>query len=248
MTLTVTDEHGATGSESVVVEVDEGPGTDPDPDPDPAAAPELVGHTATNGHVLAPELSVPGDVEAGDLVLLFVTTGNDVELDGPAGAGDWEEAAKVASGPLTVTVFSTVAGDSDAEETVTVTLSSQVKSDLVAVAYRGVGTADPIEVLESAVAANTTDHASPVVTIDGENRAALSFWAERSGATTEWTAPADVTVVSAQTGVGGGRVGSLLTADRPDPGSYGNLIAQTDATSARRAALTIVLAPEEVTP
>ncbi|HLS33308.1 MAG TPA: hypothetical protein VK039_06955, partial [Brevibacterium sp.] len=176
------------------------------------------------------------------------TTGNDVELDGPSGVSGWEEVTTLSSGPLIVTVFSTVASASDAGETVTVGLSSQVKSDLVAVAYRGVAAEDPIEALETAVAANTTEHGSPVVTVPGEHRTVLSFWAERSSSTTEWTPPDGVTVISAQAGVGGGRVGSLLAAAQPEAGDYGDLVARTDATSARRAALTLALAPGTVTP
>lgn len=235
VTLTVTDQHGASATDAVTVEVED--------EAEPTETPELVGHAAVSGQAFSPHVSVPDGVASGDLLLLFVTASDPDDLSAPSGVGEWDEVNQVTSGPMVVRVFSRIADGSESGEDVAIELPRLFKTDVVLAAYRGVAN-EPF-VSESTVAAQTSIHSTPVVDIAGEGRIALSFWAERSSATTEWSAPTEVSVISAQTGVGGGRVGSLLAEAQPGSGSYGNLVAETDATSARSAALTIVLTPEQ---
>lgn len=204
--------------------------------------PLLVGQDATNEQSLEPQVVVPAEVQSGDVLLLFVTAAAADELQGPSGVSGWTDEGQVTSGPLAVSVFSHVAEDADAGQDVTMTLPRYFKTDLTLVAYRGVG-ADPVEIIESAVASRATEHTTPVVAVPGSGRTVLSFWADRSSTTTKWTAPAGLSVISTQIGVGGGRVTSLLGAAESEAGEYGGLTAQTDQESARSAAMTVVLAP-----
>src|SRR5690625_3979071 len=178
VTLTVTDQEGATANHVIEVTVRE-----------PGQSPDLVGHAATSAHSLTTQVQVPHEVEEGDLLLLFVTAGSSDEMAGPSGAGSWEQVTRVESGPMPVTVFGKFADGSEGGESVSMSLPRLFKTDLVVAAYRGVGGSELVEVVESAVAASTDSHTTPVAQVPGEGRTVLSFWAERSSSTTEWTAP-----------------------------------------------------------
>lgn len=237
VTLTVTDEDGATGSTSHELTVSDGSVPPPTP-------PELVGHDATNAYTTMPTVTVPADVQAGDLLVLFASTAADDVLPGPDGVGAWDEVTRVLSGPLAVSVYTRVADGSEAGQDVSVTLPRAYRSDLTISVHRGVA-GDEFEVMESSVTANTDTHTSPTVTVPGDHRTALSFWADRSSTTTAWTAPAGVAVISSQTGSGTARVSSMLAREEVATGAYGGLVATTDATSARGVQLTILMAPAE---
>lgn len=241
VTLTVADQSGLTGSATYPLHVSDGTGP-------VATAASLVGTSAVmRQQVAAATVPVPAAAQAGDLLVLFVTANQAVGGTGPTGAGDWTLAKEVVSGTLNVSVFTKVADGSEAGQTVTMTMpNSSYRTDLTMLAYRGVG-GTGIELIESAIDANTASHTSPALAVPGEKRVVLSFWADRSSSTTSWTAPGGVDVVSTQVGSGGGRVSSLITSQIVDGGSYGGLVATTDAVSARGAALTLTLAPT-VTP
>ena len=235
--LTVTDESGATGSVTYELSVSDGSG------PVTTAA-ELVDQVAVMAQQTATaRVAVPAGVQANDLLVLMVTTNLADAGSGPAGAGAWDLERRVVSGPLVVSVFTKVADGSEAGKSVSMTWpSASYRTDLTMLVYRGVGDAG-VEVLASAVDASTASHTSPVVVVPGEKRVAVSFWADRSSSTTGWTAPAGVNVVSTQVGSGSGRVSSLVTAQTVDAGSYGGLVATTNAASARGVSITFLLAP-----
>ncbi|WP_458040309.1 MULTISPECIES: PKD domain-containing protein [Bacteria] len=236
VTLTVTDESGLTGSVTHVVEVGDGSG------PVEAAA-ELVGTSAV-WSLASPAVDVPDEVQAGDLLLMFVSANQAGSVPAPAG---WVLEEQTVSGPLAVSLFTRVADGSEAGSQVAVAVPSGVRSDVTLVAYRGVLDGG-IEALESAVSANTATHTSPQVTSAGAERVAVTFWADRSSSTTGWTAPGGVDVVSTQIGTGGGRVTTLVTSQTVGAGPYGGLVATTDAASARGVSMTLLLAPTVVGP
>ncbi|WP_299449857.1 hypothetical protein, partial [uncultured Serinicoccus sp.] len=101
--------------------------------------------------------------------------------------------------------------------------------------------------LDADVFSSTATSTTPVVSVEGDSRVVLSFWADRSSSTTEWTAPEEVDVVSTSIGTGGGTVSTLLGRGAADEGDYGGLSATTNAASGRSLAMTLVLAPQEVT-
>ncbi len=236
VSLTVADGSGATGSVTHELSVSDGSA------PVTTAA-QLVDQVAVMREQVAnPGVTVPSGVQADDLLVLFVTTNFADEAAGPDGVGAWDLESRTVSGPLAVSVFTKVADGSEADQSVSMTWPTNHRTDLTMLVYRGVGDAG-VEVLESVVDARTDSYASPVVEVPGEQRVALSLWADRSSSTTAWTAPPGVDVVSTQVGTGGGRVSSLMTAETVDAGSYGGLVASTDAAGARGVAMTLLLTP-----
>ncbi|WP_197287324.1 hypothetical protein, partial [Planomonospora sphaerica] len=73
----------------------------------------------------------------------------------------------------------------------------------------------------------------------------VSYWGEKSSATTAWTAPQGQTVRSTQAGTGSGRITSLLTdGGGPVPaGTSPGVTATADAASLRATMWSLVLAP-----
>lgn len=237
VTLTVTDENGTTGSTTYELELSQ------DPDPGGLVGPELVGMAASSSdRGVNPSVSVPQEVQAGDLLVFFVSTNQTDEYAAPEG---WVEERRVVSGGLVVSVFTRVATAADSGSLVGLELPhASIRADLTMAAYRGVHD-DGVEALESVISSRTEVHDSPQVMVGGDERVVLTFFADRSSSTTQWTAPSDVEVLSTQVGTGGGRLGTLLTAASPGSGSFGPLTAQTDAPSGRGVAVMLVLAPHE---
>lgn len=237
VTLTVVDEFGA--SVSATLEVDVPDGSEP-----VLTAATPVGAAAVSLSVMRPTVTIPSSVAAGDLLLLYATVNQTLTIPAPAG---WTPVRNVASGTLSVGVFSRVADGSEPGASVGVNLPAAYRSDLTLTAYRGVGP-EGIEVSAGAAGSATSAHTSPVVSVAGEQRVVLTFWADRSSTTTGWTAPTGVDLLSTQVGTGSGRVSTLLVASGAGAGDAGGLTATTNAASARDASVTLVLAPTLVGP
>ncbi|WP_281966188.1 PKD domain-containing protein [Serinicoccus marinus] len=238
--LTVTDEEGATGSVTYEVTVTDGSGP-------VLVAPELVGQASEiTLQSFSSSVVLPEEVQAGDLLTMFVTTNWADVGSAPQGVGEWQEQERVISGQLAVSVYTRIADGSEADAQVSVDWPRSMRTDMTVVAYRGVGET-PVELVASEIFRSTATSTTPVVSVEGDSRVALSFWADRSSSTTEWTAPEEVDVISTSIGSGGGRVTTLLGRGPADEGDYGGLSATTNEASGRSVAMTLVLAPQEVT-
>src|SRR5699024_5740801 len=185
-------------------------------DPGDLVGPELVGMAASSSdRGVNPSVSVPQEVQAGDLLVFFVSTNQTDEYAAPEGG---VEERRVVSGGLVVSVLSRVGTAADSGALVGVELPrASRRADLRMGAYRGVHE-DGIEARESGSSSRTEVHDSPQVMVGGDERVVLTFFADRSSSTTEWTAPSDVEVLSTQVGTRGGGWGTLLTTASPRGG------------------------------
>jgi hypothetical protein len=189
-------------------------------------------------------LPIPADVAVGDGLLMFVTyANNSVTNAAPAG---WTLLGTAASGAggLESDVYYRSADASDAGSQVSVDFSAAVRNTVTIADYTGVDlTSAPV--FKQATDAATTNHTSPSGTIPGGGGFPVTFWADKSSATTSWTPPAAVTSRATSFGTGSGFVTSLLAdAGTPAPaGGYGGLVATTNDAAARGASWTIVLSP-----
>jgi hypothetical protein len=89
-----------------------------------------------------------------------------------------------------------------------------------------------------------TTHTTPGVTVDGTGRWVVSYWADKSSTTLDWTPPPGVAVRDEFVGTGGGHIGALLadSGAAVPSGARPGLTATTDAAS-RAAVLTVVVQP-----
>ena len=224
--LTVTDADGltSTASQSVTVEV-------------PTvttgfvvAASRTEGNTATTHAV-----TVPVAVEAGDVMLLFATSNASAttSLNAPAG---WTRLRDVNTTSSRSAVFTRIATLADVGATVTITLGGSARADVVLAAYRN-----------AAVAAHNgaSGYTTPTATA-ATGDWVVSYWADKSGSTTGWTAPAGQVVRHSWANSGAGHVSELLTDSGAGVGGGpvgGLTAAPTGGTVSNAVSMTIVLHP-----
>ncbi len=187
-------------------------------------------------------LDVPAEVQAGDGMVLVLSTNSTVTGAAPAG---WTEVDSRLSGSgPTTQVFERVAAAGDAGDTVTVALSGQAKVTVQLLAYSGTAADGPVASVTSAARGTGTSHATPAATA-AAGEWVVSVWSDKASAARSWTAPGGVTVRTNLAGVGSGDVASLVADTGPVAGgSVGGLTATVSASSTRATAVTIVLARE----
>ncbi|WP_344867134.1 PKD domain-containing protein, partial [Planomonospora alba] len=233
--LTVTDDKGAAVSVTKDISVVQA-----------TTGIEFVGSAASNANVATHSVTVPANVAGGDGLLLFMTVNSSaVTVPDPVGVTGWMLVGTRDNGGVVTKVWKKAASPDDGGDALSVTLSGQSKADLTLVAYRGV---DP-QVLSAYASASETvtraEHTTPEVQVPAGGGWVVSYWGEKSSATTGWTAPAGETVRSTQAGTGNGRITSLLT-DSGGPvaaGTRAGVTATADAASLRATMWSLVLAP-----
>ena len=119
--LTVTDNDGGTDTKSHEVATT-------------LASVAYVGSASTNGNRTTHKVTTPSGVQAGDTLLLFLTTNSSAPtITAPAG---WSEVRAGGVDGLQARVWSKTASAADAGADVSVLTSSTTKSDLTVAAYR----------------------------------------------------------------------------------------------------------------
>jgi hypothetical protein len=209
--------------------------------PPPVTGIDLRGATGTSARaVTSATVTVPANVQAGDGMVLVLSTNSVVTGAAPAG---WTAVHSVPSGTgPTTQVFSRVAQAGDAGDAVAVQLSGQAKVTLQLMAYSGTAASGPIASVSSLARAAGTSHPTPGATAAAGNWV-VSVWSDKQSAARTWTAPGGVNVRSNLPGVGSGDVATLVADQGPVAGgAVGNLSATVPTSSTRAATLTIVLA------
>ncbi len=199
---------------------------------------------AAQANVLSPSVTVPASVQAGDVMLLFATANSVSAITAdPAG---WTLVGERTSGTpdLRTRVYEKVAGVSDAGSAVSLTYATATKADLVVAAYSGVNTANPVAAFASAgETVSRAAHTTPGASVAGAGSWVLSYWADKSSATTTWTAPGGQAQRSMSIGAGSGRVTSLLVDSNAivPTGASAGLTATADTATAKATMWTLVL-------
>ena len=191
------------------------------------------------------KVTVPAGVQSGDAMVLFATTNlNTATVTDPVG---WTFLGERLSATDTRTrLYSKVAGPADAGAVVSVTYAATSKIDLSLSAYSGTDATTPVGAFASAAeTVSRVTHTAPTVTVPVIGSWVISFWADKSSATTTWTAPAGQVPRIQSVGTSSGRITSL-EADSGAPVSAGTWVGQTataDAASAKATMWTVVLNP-----
>lgn len=230
--LTVTDDRGGTDTVSQQVK---------------AVTADIAfrGTDGYNANTTSASVTIPTSVQPGDGLVLIMTMNNpSLTVTPPSG---WQQADTQTNGSATSTVWQRVAADGDAGATVTVGVSDYAKTDLRLLAYQNTGQTAPVtSIAKAADASTTTSHPAPSATISAAHSWVVSYWSDKSSATTAWTAPDGLTTRGTSIGTGSGRVTSLAgdSGGAVPTGTWNGLTATTDAAT-RGFAWTIVLAPKQ---
>ena len=233
VSLVVTDDDGATddiSSEQVVVG-----------EPAPSTV-SYVGGAVNQGNVSTPNVTTPTSVSAGDRVVmvLSVNASNRV-LSAPTGVTGWTVLGTTTSGTVQTRVWTKIATAADASKKITVAMDAAAKYTMTVADYSGVR---PGVLVHADLAETVTraDHATPIVDAPAGSWV-VSYWADKSSATTGFALPGPVTGRHALCGTSSGHIcSSLADSDGGVPtGQYGGLLATADTASASATAWSIIL-------
>jgi 3-phytase len=232
VSLTVTDDLGATGTVQHTVTVSD----------DLPATLSFVGAHSTNGNRLNHGASVPPGVSAGDRLLLFFTANTTSgAMTPPPG---WTQLMGLSQDGVRAGVWTRIAGPGDAGSGVLVRTSAYAKSDLTLTAHRSSGGTPAVAV--SAYSYLATPGAvltSPVVTAT-QGSWLVTCWGAKGGEG-PWTAPSGQLVRAESHGTGGGPIHGLTTdTGAPVPaGPAGGLNAGLAVPPGRAVVHSVVLSP-----
>jgi PKD repeat protein len=228
--LTVTDDDAATATTTQSVALTA-----------PAAQIAFRAAASSDANTTAASVVVPGAVQAGDAMLLWATANVATATVGtPPG---WTLLRSVPGNSLQSLLFRRVATADDAGQQVVVPVSSIAKTSLNLVAYSGAAS-DPVAVQAAALETTArTAHTTPTVTVPAAGGWAVSYWADKSSATTAWALPAGTVRRSGTVGTGSGRITSVVAdaGGAVGAGSYGGLTATADSSSGNAVTWTVVL-------
>jgi PKD repeat protein len=204
----------------------------------------FVASSVNQGNVVTPNATVPATASVGDRLLMVLSLNASTRVQSnPTGVTGWDLLATQASGGMATTVYSKLAQSGDAGKKVTVPIDAASKYTMTIAAYTGDMVAPTF-----ASAGETVfrpDHTTPTITTTTDGAWVLSYWADKSSATTAFTLPTSVTSRGATCGTSTGRVCSVLadSGATVPAGPYGGLAAISDSPQAMATMWTIVMNP-----
>lgn len=234
VTLTVTDDDGATDELTTTVNVSSSPA--------PATDISQVDAASEYSYTSSPGVTVPASVQAGDTLLMTASASHNTQATAPAG---WTAVGSDGWAPFTTHVWVKAATAGDAGSDVDVTLPASSKTVMTVTAYRGVDGTNPIVDAASATQQKTTTHSAPTV-VAAQGSWVVSIWSEKGAGTPTWSVPGSVAVRTDGYGSGGGSTSAVI-ADSDGSVAAGTVQGQsatTDSTRARSVSWSIALAPE----
>ncbi len=229
VTLKVTDNDGGTGTTTRNVS------------PVAVRPIALVGSSVNQGNVATPNNTVPAGTQAGDRLLMVLSlNATNRTVGSTTGVTGWTLVDTATSGTMQTLVYTKSASASDAGKTVRFSMDAAAKYTLTVATYSG-DMLDPqfAKASETVVRAG---HTTPMVDTEAGDWA-VSYWADKSSATTAFTLPGEVTQRQATCGASTGRICSVLAdSDGAVPtGTYGGLTATSDAASGNATMWTVLL-------
>ena len=210
-----------------------------------AADPVLsfVGSSSSVGNRTTHSVTVPGGVQAGDTLVLFMTTNSlSGTLGNPAG---WTLVESKDSSSTRGRAWTRQATAADAGATVSVAGSTTIKDTMAIAAYRSAGGTSSVTASASSAGASGTSFTTPSVPVAQPGSWLVSSWSHKSSTAATWTAPGGTTTRATPTGTGSGKISSLL-ADSGAPvatGTAAGRTATTDTSGGGAQLFSVVISP-----
>lgn len=227
VTLTVTDDQGATDTTSRTVS--------PQPVTSSAA---FVDASTASGNRSTHAVSIPTTVRAGDQLVLFFT-GNTTTPTYSEPSG-WTRVETRSGDGVTASAWTRTATSDDAGRTVSLTSSALVKDVMTVAAYRGGSVGVTASTLETA---DQAGHTTPTVAAPDSRRWVVSYWSDKGTNTTAWNLPGAVQRRAGVVGTGSGHTSAVL-ADSDGAvasGTQGGLKATADAAGSAAVTFTLLV-------
>lgn len=170
----------------------------------------FVGSNSTAGNRTNHTVAVPGEVQAGDTLVAFMTLNTTaVNVSDPVG---WTVLEAQDGNGVRGRAYSKVATAGDAGATLSVATSGFAKSEISVAAYRSsAGTSSVTDSAISIVNTSGTSLTTPSVAVGDANSWVVSGWTEKSSTPgITFTLPAGATSRSSASGSGGGEISGVL--------------------------------------
>ena len=216
----------------------------------PAAAADTIAFRAsaeTHENQITHRVTIPAAVRETDGLLLFVTSNRELATVNAPPAGWTLEGTQNASTDVQTILYSKVADASDAGRSTAVGFNATTKATLTILAYDGTA-ADPVATFVSAAeTVNRVTHTTPPSNVSTAGSWVVSYWADKSSATTAWTLPAGQTQRIVALGTGPGRITSLAS-DRnaaSPVGPVAGVTATANSSIAKATMWSVVLQPDQ---
>ena len=237
VTVTVTDNQGATDNAMATASPTDPVGGTPTP------AVFRVGASSNVNKVVA-SVVVPGSVRAGDQLVLVVTANKDTTIDTPAGwtlLGSAQDGATATKLEMTSAVFTRTAAGGTAGSTVAARFGVRAKAAVTLVAYRNAETVTTA--LSSVLKASSTDLATPATAIAEDDTTVVSFWSNKTSGNTGWAVPGGVTERAVSVGSGTGRITAAVGDSVVDTGDWPGATAASTVATKKGIAWTVLVPP-----
>lgn len=155
------------------------------------------------------KIQIPDSVAKGDALLMYASINTTATIKSvPSG---WKQVGEKTSGSTRTYLFTKTASSTDARKSVSVDFSLTTKTALTVAAYEGASVTQPVsDVAVSAESKRQTSHLAPNLKSTPAGGVVVSYWADKSSASTYWTTPSGTSKRAAVTGSGSGRVTSVL--------------------------------------
>ena len=233
VTLTVTDNQGATGTVQNPVNPSR-----------PAGQITFVGagHSAPGASAFK-TVTVPSGAQPGQTALLFLTAGTSANPSGPSGVTGWSPVDSFTNGTIATTVWQKTLAAGDPGASVRIDFGSSQKASLSLAVYAGVDPTTPVAQESHASDTATTQHTSAFINA-GAGEWVVTYYSDKSSGTTTWTPAAGLTQRDAgYDSAGAGRFSDLIadSGGAVASGPYGGLTSTTNASSDRADMVTIGL-------
>ena len=211
-----------------------------------AAAAELsfVDADSTAGNRTNHTVRIPATVNAGDALVLYLTT-NSTDSTITDTVSGWTLLESRNGNGIRGRAWTKTAVAADAGANVTVTTSAAAKSVIGVAAYRSTGEATVAASAVGGSDSSSSSHAAPAVAIEDENSWLVSVWTEKSSTDLSWTLPSDTTRRTTAAATGNGKISGVLgdSGDVVAVGPVPTRTATTSAAASRSVMFSIVLSP-----
>jgi large repetitive protein len=188
-----------------------------------------VASASTANNLTNHSVRIPSSVQAGDTLLLFMTTNSTTStVSTPSG---WTQIESVDGNGVRGRAWTRTATTGIVGTNVTVAASAAVKAVLSISAYRStIGFPTVSASASRVVNTSASSHTTPTVAVAGANSWLVSYWGEKSSVTATWTLPNNATSRTTAAATGSGKV-SAIVGDSNAPVGTGTAAGRTATTS-----------------
>jgi PKD repeat protein len=207
----------------------------------------FVAGTSNGGNRTAHTVRVPATAQAGDALLLYITTNETTSTMTDTVTG-WTLLQSRNGNGVRGRLWSKIATAADVNANVTVTTSLAAKSVIGVAAYRSTGNASVTASAVGGSDTSATSHTAPAVAVADTNSWLVNVWSEKSSTDLTWTLPAGSTQRSTAATTGSGKISSVI-ADSAGPvptGTAAASVATTSVATSRDVQFSVALSPGQV--